>query len=197
MRKLLLSAIAVAAVSTSAFASDLPSTKNAPAFEIFPAFSWTGAYVGLDIGGARGGFGHAATSNGVVGGGYAGYNRQYGSFVFGVEGDVEGTSLGRTVQSLSFAQPVQGSVRARAGYAVFERTLAYVTGGLALADLKYDAPAFAHSDTRVGYTAGGGLEQALSSNLVARVEYRYTKYDGSKRLGADDHALRVGLAWKF
>ncbi|MCC3244260.1 outer membrane beta-barrel protein [Methylocystis sp. WRRC1] len=112
-------AIAAATFSAaSAFAADLPSRKEAPVYvPPPPAFSWTGFYGGVNIGGswldrynydawgpAWTGFGWinatqiAATnfSNaGVSGGVQAGYNYQLWSWlVAGVEADFQGTSIG-------------------------------------------------------------------------------------------------------
>ena len=51
------------------------------------------------------------------------------------------------------------TVRSRLGFA-FDRVLVYGTGGVAR--------------THVGWTAGGGIEAAITSNLSAKVEYLYT-----------------------
>lgn len=52
MRKLFISAVALAGLSGAAFAADLPSRKEAPVYAPTPAFSWEGFYVGGDLGGA-------------------------------------------------------------------------------------------------------------------------------------------------
>ena len=53
MRALLLSTVALATLAGSAFAADLPSRKEAPVYIApAPAFSWTGFYIGGDIGAA-------------------------------------------------------------------------------------------------------------------------------------------------
>ena len=53
MRALLLSTVALATLAGSAFAADLPSRKEAPVYVApAPAFSWTGFYIGGDIGAA-------------------------------------------------------------------------------------------------------------------------------------------------
>ena len=112
MRALLLSTVALATLAGSAFAADLPSRKEAPVYVApAPAFSWTGFYIGGDIGGAFTSTSVSATglaayeyathgllpgslgSSGFMGGGYVGYNYQLNqNFVLGLEGDFQGTS---------------------------------------------------------------------------------------------------------
>ena len=108
MKKVSLAAMAIAAFTTSAAAADLPvkAARLAPV----PAFSWTGCYIGLDVGyawerdrltetsaatGAVTAFSptEPARPNGVKGGGYLGCNWQSGVWVLGLEGDFEGTSI--------------------------------------------------------------------------------------------------------
>ena len=107
MRTLLLSTVAFAALAGSAFAADLPSRKEAPVYLApTPVFSWTGFYVGGDIGAAFSATltnpaytynasyipwtGHSFNSSGFMGGGYLGYNYQLNqNFVVGLEGDFQ------------------------------------------------------------------------------------------------------------
>lgn len=113
-------AIATALAASSASAADLPSRKEAPVFVPPPVFSWTGPYVGLNLGGGWldrtnnwnsnpllfgpffpnvGLLGLGSNNNGsnggVVGGFQIGYNYQLSPlFVVGVETDFQGTSIG-------------------------------------------------------------------------------------------------------
>ena len=51
IRKLLLSTVAIAAVTPAAFAADLPSRRAPPVYvPPPPAFTWTGFYIGADVG---------------------------------------------------------------------------------------------------------------------------------------------------
>jgi outer membrane immunogenic protein len=109
-----------AAVAQSASAADLPLPTKEPV--IAPAFSWTGFYIGANVGA---GFGTtestlniappnaiinalagpgvppinvnlplvSQSTNGFLGGGQLGYNWQAGIFVFGLEGDFDGAGL--------------------------------------------------------------------------------------------------------
>ena len=135
MRHLLLGSVAAfALVAGAAQAADLPRRAAPPApIYVAPIFTWTGFYVGAQIGGGWGRSEIGAISynaNGVVGGLHAGYNMQFGSIVAGVEGDIEATSLkGSTAFPgvlLKTRAPWQGSVRARVGVA-FDRFMPYIT----------------------------------------------------------------------
>ena len=106
MKKFLLAATAVAALAAmdTAYAADL-ALKAPPAP---PAYSWTGWYAGVNIGGSFGQardtvsygapavpFPPASTNadlDGVIGGGQIGYNMQSNSWLFGLEADIQGSS---------------------------------------------------------------------------------------------------------
>jgi len=232
MKKLLLSTAAIM-LAAPALAADLPrrSPAVAPAPVFTQAFSWQGFYVGAQVGYAWGtadtvgsfggvippGGNVGVETQGFIGGVHAGYNLQSGSFVYGIEADVEfadvkesGTILGATFIGKN---DLRGSLRARFGFA-FDRALIYVTGGLAAGRVEASAALAAardsNSETRFGWTVGAGVEYALSSNWSARLEYRYTDL-GDMRLtltnlvantsftesAIKDHSVRVGLSYRF
>ena len=152
----------------------------------------------------------------MVGGLHAGYNHQIGTFVLGVEGDIEYSGLKggyrNPINGIDSKIGWQGSLRARAGFAV-DRALIYATGGLALADIKhtYINPPVAEgfSKTRVGWTLGAGVEYSFTQNITGRVEYRYTDFGktrynslvafpgASYRQHSTNHTVRVGLSYLF
>jgi outer membrane immunogenic protein len=123
--------------------------------------------------------------DGVVLGATAGYNWQRGSLVFGVEGDfswanITGSSnvcgpntstphpCGTKLESLE-------TLRARIGPALGERGqwFPYVTGGLATGEVyAWDSftPA-SGSQFRAGWTAGVGVETALSRRWSVKLEF--------------------------
>ena len=144
---------------------------------------WTGFYVGLHVGY---GWGNADTHfqglppdqftaldpitldpepDGIFGGGQAGYNRQFGKFVVGVEADISASDIdgsitqgpiigvfGAIPNSELFAhEDIEwfGTLRARFGFTPCCRLLLYVTGGLAYGQVSYAG------DTRF-VAAGGG-----------------------------------------
>ena len=112
LRKFLLSSAAVVAVSTGALAADLPSRAPPPVYvPPAPIFTWTGFYIGGQIGYGwgqnKGNFGDnfgdfdtfSYNTSGVIGGAHVGYNLQLNQFVIGLEGDVDGTSMSKTFNS--------------------------------------------------------------------------------------------------
>jgi len=115
--------------------------------------------------------------NGGLVGGQLGYNWQFGQFVYGVEGDGDWTDLRGTANFANCKLGCQtrndflATARGRVGFAV-DRWLPYVTGGLAVGDIKANVPGLVGIDkTNAGWTVGSGLEFAISSNWTAKAEY--------------------------
>ncbi len=206
MKKILLSSVALLGLATGAMAADLPSRRApAPIVAAVPVFTWTGFYVGVNagygwntndtitIGGER--F-DLDDDGGFVGGAQAGYNYQIGSFVVGLEGDIQYADFGNDRIVFANGDIVEfdngdwfGTVRARAGVA-FDRALIYATGG------------FAFADGATGWTVGGGLEYAFTDNLSAKIEGLYVNLDQDDNfLGIDNDAefgvVRAGLNFRF
>jgi outer membrane immunogenic protein len=114
MKRLILASTALALMSASAMAADLPARTMAPAPAPFiapPMFTWTGFYAGVNAGWTRsegrvdrGAFSGTIADaglnaafptrlgtnnrNGFIGGIQAGYNQQFGMFVGGIEADI-------------------------------------------------------------------------------------------------------------
>ena len=199
LRKFLVSTVALVAVTGTAFAADLPSRSAPPVYvPPPPIFTWTGIYVGAELGYQFGtanafdqgpffpGIVPSYHPSGVIGGGYVGYNWQISQFVIGIEGNVDGSSYnGSVVDGAGFLnrtrEPISGAVRGRIGYA-WDRVLFYGTGGVAFASIQnstFDTLtglADSGSTGRVGWTAGGGVEYAIDNNWSVRADYRYTDY---------------------
>jgi outer membrane immunogenic protein len=135
------------------------------------------------------------SSSGATAGGELGYNWQFGHAVLGVETDIQyfglkGSTVGGAVYpccaptAFAVASSVQTdwlfTLRPRLGFAA-DRWLLYVTGGLAISDVK---AAFAFADTfataletasisstRAGWVAGAGAEYAFAGPWSVKVEY--------------------------
>ena len=194
-------AVSVATIAAPAMAADLPARSAPPVYipPPLPVFSWTGLYIGGQAGYAfgedhavnplNGPSGRLSHPTGFIGGGHVGYNFAglpgFGlgtsGLVFGIEGDVDGTTYHDTYglnAVTTMRNDIQGSARGRIGFG-FDRVLFYATGGAAFASFQNDFhnPTFAtFAHTRVGYTVGGGVEYAFTAHWSARAEYRYSDF---------------------
>lgn len=203
--------IAVASViigAGSAYAADLPARSSPPPFYKAPAevpFNWTGFYGGLNggydwgrsswsdpaVGANSGRFG---TSGGLLGG-QIGYNWQTGSFVFGVETDIDWLGVKGTATNAGTVcatdgggqcqtqQSWLGTTRGRIGYA-FDRWLPYLTGGVAYGDIKAAQPTGTSTATNAGWTAGAGLEYGIDRSWSAKLEYLHVDLGTATFMGA-------------
>ena len=202
-------------VGISAKAADVD-----PAPVVEEAHDWRGAYFGIQCGGV---FGSDATAsapianpvafingsdlNGVHGGIFGGYNFQSGNIVFGIDNDFSFTSS-ETVFAPGVSADLRtlSSVRGRVGYA-FDRVLPYVTGGLAYGNVRLSSAGLgSDSQFQLGWTAGAGVETALTDYVSARVQYTYSDLgsDGflPNALGGANvdlgglHTIRAGVSIK-
>lgn len=189
MKRLLVAcagALALAGAVGSASAADLSRqmyTKAPPAPYVAPYYNWTGFYLGVNGGGGWGTSTWDSTgsfdTSGALAGGTIGYNWQFGTWVLGLEGDIDWANIkGSTTNAGCFPSGSctsentwLGTTRGRIGYA-FDRWMPYVTGGAAFGNVDATHPGFTGmSSTQVGWTAGGGLEFAVINNLTAKIEY--------------------------
>ena len=181
----------------ASLAADIPrrAPPPAPAAFVPPIYNWTGPYIGLSGGG---GWGESSWSNtesfdisGGLIGGTIGYNWQQGPWVYGLEGDISWSDLRGSTTTLcptgcETSNSWLGTVRGRIGYA-FDRFLPYATGGVAFGDINADRPGFGSaSETRAGWTVGGGIEFALVGNWTAKAEYLHVD------LGSIDCGISCG-----
>ena len=176
MKRLVVGTACVMIGSLSAGAADLPARVELPAV-VAPAFSWTGVYLGGELGWIRTdpayttgvlllGMPFVVSSspsdkNGLSYGALAGYNYQAGNVVLGIEGDFQGWTVGKirytaiTGDFLTAHSKCGGSVRGRLGYAA-DRALLYATGGAAFVSNETSIPTTGISiggdGTRWGWT---------------------------------------------
>jgi len=205
---------------TAALMSVAVAALAAPHAAAAPVATWQGFYLGISGGYADhrarfgdpqydwNGAGPFYFSDGAVYGGQVGYNWQAGSLVYGLEADFTKTWIDGGNDCCGHSINWLASVRGRAGLTAFDnRTLFYVTGGAAWADIDYSSSG-THSDTHFGWVAGAGVERALTSNLSARVEYLYYGFDGvtapagtvapgQASLDPTVQTLRFGVNYKF
>jgi outer membrane immunogenic protein len=243
MKKLLLTTTALIAVAAAGAASAADLPVKAPPMQPIVApvyYNWTGFYIGGQVGEVRAHDDASIQNPGVpvaiflpftvdmssvIGGVHAGYNQQFGWFVIGVEGSVDGANLQKTFTvgicplfcgTATTKLDVQGSVRGRVGVA-FDRVLIYATGGFATTTITntYDTTAFGGgfasiSTSRTGPTAGGGIQYAVTNNLSVRGEYRHTDFGSfidkssvaffpatNLNRHITENQAQVGLSYKF
>ena len=214
MQRAIVAVVLMSGLTLGANAADLPSrmpAANAPfSAPVFAA--WSGFYVGVNAGyhfGDReaqtsseppGGTVPAALrrvgldSGGIIGGGQIGYNWQFGSWVTGVEADIQASGIndesavsfgaGPGALRAMFSQDMEwlGTVRGRLGYAM-DRTLIFATGGFAYGKVENSvvvrSPVIGlvvsgrDRSVETGYTVGAGIEHAFGTNWSAKLEYLY------------------------
>jgi outer membrane immunogenic protein len=221
MRKKLLLGVAVLVLgSAPVFAADMPArvpVAKAPP-PIAQLFDWSGLYVGVSGGYGWGDSSHSESgglangnfdANGWLLGGTLGYNWQAGQTVLGIEGDWSWANLDGTGASAS--GPISTELnwlatgRVRAGYAV-DNYLFFVTGGAAWGKVEAaNRGVGSGSDTRLGWTVGGGVETMLAPNWTAKLEYLYVDLGdkntytatGPVQVALTSHIVRLGLNYKF
>src|SRR5581483_11960294 len=152
-------------------------------------YNWTGGYIGINGGGAWGrsrwfdngdgsDTGNFNTSGGLFGG-TLGYNWQSNALVFGLEGDIDWSSIKGSTSTLcapncETRNTWLGTVRGRIGYAGWDRVLIYATGGVAFGNIKSGLVGGPTDDkSQAGWALGGGAEFALSAPWTAKIEYLY------------------------
>jgi len=199
---------AMLAAPFAANAADLRApTYKAPAYVAPLAPSWTGFYVGLNAGYAFGDadwstFAADPSPTGFLVGGTIGYNLQTGSWVWGIEGDLAWANVDDSVGARTSEMTWFGTARGRIGYAGFGSMMPYITGGAAFAGVENSIGAASVSETRVGWTAGLGLEYMVWSNWSVKLEYLYADLgtaDGPAATNVDMTAntVRAGLNYRF
>ncbi len=131
------------------------------------------------------------TSTSAIGGAAVGYNWQVDSLLLGAEADYSALDGKNSTRSTVTAiNPYQleastevdwaATLRGRLGFA-FDRSLVYVTGGLAVGERKFDQSIVqlnfpyvqtgASSSTKAGWVLGAGIEHAVDDEWSLRLQY--------------------------
>jgi len=198
--------LALLAIPMAASAADL-SVKARPALPQPPSlplpFSWTGFYIGGNIGGAWAhgndvtdsfgrNFGNANNNGVFVGGGQVGANLQLSNIVIGVEGDFDwaannnNSGNGVVVPGVGTVQVSANdrwvaTLAARFGVA-YDHWLFYVkagggwvgNSGFTVANVTTGTSITgSNNNTNSAWLGGGGIEWAFANNWSAKVEYDY------------------------
>jgi len=173
-----------AVMALPSFAADMPRPAYKAPSSAEP-WNWTGFYVGINGGY---GWGKSNWTNPATGattgdfnftgaqvGGTIGYNLQMSQIVIGAEADIDASWIRGTDATVccETKNTWMGTARGRLGYAM-DRWLPFISGGAAFGDIRMTPLGFASAtDTRFGWTAGGGLEYAFQGAWSAKVEYLY------------------------
>jgi outer membrane immunogenic protein len=168
-------AIAVAAPGHAAdiYRREPPSIKDTGPVDYAPAITWTGFYIGGNIGAnwPQDDLEILDDNAKLIGGVHAGWNWQTpSSWVIGVEGDA----------NFSDDFDYLATMRGRLGYA-FGRTLVYGTGGAAFAGFSDNI-----FDEETGWVAGGGIETKVRPNVSLGLEALYYNFDDASAGLVDD-----------
>jgi outer membrane immunogenic protein len=198
----------LSSVAAVALAFGLGSAASAEPFN--------GPFVGVQAGWNQDDLGTPSTEFGDVavgrsqdsfsGGVFAGYDYKVSPrVVIGAEAGVQFGADDSIVHDTGTARVTVDPKRsldltARAGYLVTDNTLVYARGGYTNARVRTaidDAAGFrAASENRDGWLVGGGVERAISDNVSARLEYRYSDLsEGDGKF--DRHQALFGIAYRF
>lgn len=188
-----------AAQAADIYGSRGPYTVQQP----LNGYSWAGPYVGANLGYAWGDVTNSiASPSGVIGGVQAGYNWQFGQWVVGLEGDIQGSGASDTFAAWKFSNPWFGTLRGRGGFAM-NNILIYGTGGLAFGNVRAEALNLAENHSVAGWTLGVGAEIGITQNWTAKAEYLYVNLNDSQFAltglpnGYQFSVVRLGVNYKF
>lgn len=201
---------------------------------IATGYNWSGAYVGGSVGWARTSTDWTYThpspptccasvsddSNNGIAGVHVGLQHQFGSFVLGIEGALSGKSMfdagfegsaGCIIGDTRGCVTKMGNIATiggRLGYAM-NNTLFFIGGGYARTDIESRLTTFDSGSARHdGWYIGGGLEYALTPNVIVGLEYQHISFDSVEHqpssglanfrdIDADVDVVRARLSFKF
>jgi outer membrane immunogenic protein len=186
--------------SISVRAADLPPPAASPPLYVPASFTWTGFYIGGNVGGAwanttltdnRTGVSLSGHLGGWLGGGQVGFNYQNGPILVGVEALFDGTSLSSTTSPvpvmpfgvLQASANTQWVTTAAARFGVVvdyaQRWLIYGKAGggwvgnsATVTNLTTGLSANA-TNSNAGWLLGAGIEYAFAHNWTLKLEYDY------------------------
>src|SRR2546427_6634426 len=208
MRKLLNTTAALSALLVTSMAANAADVRARPApyappppAYAPPPFSWTGFYLGGNIGGAwahrdvtdtffLGDFG-SGNNNGVfIGGGQLGYNWQVGYAVLGIEADFDGAANNNNTRTVGTVQVTSNNrwittLAARFGVTNGPWLFYGKAGGgwvgnnsFTITNVTTGASiTTSNNNTNSGWLVGGGIEWAFAPNWSAKIEYDYLGLD--------------------
>jgi outer membrane immunogenic protein len=212
--------LGVLALASPALAADLPLKAPSATASVYDwsgvyvgAFGG-GGYGNHNVNNATGSavpfadFSANYSSTGGIGGGDIGYQWQSGSLVVGVEGDLAWTGLKGNDASQFAAGSFPGvtavdadnlrwtgALLAKAGYTV-DRWMLFFEGGYAFGSIQHTntplvGPVDKFNVSANGLTGGAGIAYAVTNNVIAKFDFRYTSFNGYNRPGNTVTGLTV------
>lgn len=207
----------------------LATTILIPAAQATP---FNGVYLGAEAGyenfDASGTFtgagllaGHLLTGNGslsgAMGGIYGGYGKTSNKWYFGIEGQADLANANHSVTANGVTSTVKNTsnfgISLRPGYTPTENLLLYTRLGWENSHFEGNVSGLLTGGTSAnpsGVSTGLGAEYALTSNLTARLDWMYVKYQnvsltnyynganiGTTTISPVANTFRVGLAYNF
>lgn len=162
-----------------------------------------------------------STSKGYLGGVQLGYDRQVGSFLVGVRGDLSKGNVSAQIAdpivptgSVISETGLAGSLVGRLGYSV-SSVLVYGVAGASWAKVQVTSTPLVATEntTMAGFLIGGGVELSLSKHVSLVTEYNHVDYGShtwfssvpcggvvggcSNTSDAKSQVVKVGLNYKF
>jgi outer membrane immunogenic protein len=202
-----LSSVMLASAATVSDAADSP---RAPVYRVPPPlppyYLWSGFYVGAHVGSGWFDSNGVTGTSGFIGGGQVGYNFQMNNWVFGLEADLSGTTIGGSVGGpfvgASWGVDWASTLTTKVGYA-FDRWLVYGKVGAGWIHSSASVSVlFLGNASFEGTTSaavfGVGTEYALGSNWSAKVEYNVFDLGNDSVIGTSTfQTLKAGVNYKL
>lgn len=237
--KFILATAAMALMASTAMAADLIVEEVGVVDVPADAYDWSGLYIGVNAGfgalkadqpyGDYDGYWYGSyygndevSGNGFSAGVGAGVNAQFGSFVLGLDGDINWTNIEASADDEGYYEIKSdwdwyATLRAKAGVAI-DSLLLYATAGVAAVNTTYSFCYYAgdcgdysydesYTQTQFGLAAGVGAEVAVTEDISLKGEVLYIglptetvlspyyEYDADFTTSAV--VGRVGLNWHF
>ena len=205
--------VAGSALVAPALAADVIETIPTPPVAVATPFTWTGAYVGVQLGHLdavddRGNefLGGDVDIDGFIGGVHAGYNFQFGSgLVLGAYADVDFSTADVDLENVANQVGELNYVArgmAKVGYG-FGNALVYGQAGIAYADASIDG--IDEDLDSFGYAVGVGADYAFTDSIVLGADYIYHNFSDFDSIGGlptdqvdlDAHTVRAKFSYKF
>lgn len=241
MRRLII--IGVAACSGLAVSAQAADMGGEDVSAIYGSANvWAGLYAGGSVGYGQGDVTHTFTTefsdgfsafdqegegdiSGAIYGVHIGYNWKFGDVVAGLETGINGTGMDSSTRIATLGTTIETDLNwyatavARLGYA-HGNWLFYGFGGVAWGDVD-TSPSQDSGETflgggtsHVGWTAGAGIDYALSERFSVRIEYSYvdlgeesvasvtetgeiSSFTQSNTVDLNFHAVKLGASYRL